>query len=54
MLFQALKRPHVEYVAAVWNQYKVSDIESIENVKRGATKLTMYSFVKRPKQSREI
>ena len=31
-LFQALVRPHLEYAAAVWSQYKQHGIDSIENV----------------------
>ena len=37
-LFQALVRPHLEYVTAVWSPYKQHDIDSIENVQRRATK----------------
>ncbi len=37
-LFLALVRPHVEYAAAVWCPHKISDIESLENVQRRATK----------------
>jgi hypothetical protein len=37
-LFQGLVRPLLEYAAAVWNPYKTSDVESIENVQRRATK----------------
>jgi hypothetical protein len=35
-LFQALVRPHLEYVAAVWPPYKSGEIEQIENVQRRA------------------
>ena len=39
LLFKALVRPHLEYASSVWSPYKISDIISIENVQKRATKM---------------
>ena len=38
LIRRAYTRPHLEYTAAVWSQFKVGEIEKIENVQRRATK----------------
>ena len=38
LLYKALVRPHLEYVNAVWNSYKMKHDMALENVQRRATK----------------
>ena len=39
LLYVSLIRPHLEYAVPVWNPYLRGDIENIENVQHGATRL---------------
>ena len=39
LLYVSLIRPHLEYTVPVWNTYLRGDIEIIENVHHGATRL---------------
>ena len=38
-LYPAFVRPHLEYASSVWNPHRRTDVKTIENVQKRATKL---------------